>query len=573
MLSLPIYLVGLTMDDFVHRLILRGAIPAWSSNPTQLYDFTRSPPEWRFAVEHGLFPWWIAEDFKIRFFRPLSSLSVAFDHLFDQHTTLVGHTQSLLWFFALCWIAASILRAILPEKSAITATWCYCLAAHHTSGLQWIAARNSQLAGVFGLLAVALYARALQQDTHQSTRPTLAVPAVGSLFVGLFAGETVLGALIVMMGVDRLLRPNDALSATAKRVSLPVLLGVVYLIAYSAAGYGVRWSGIYHDPAREFAQYAGHFPGRMFGLLAEPFSSIPSDFLMFGGPVARTVSIIGAVVLAVVVLSLALVRSALSREQLRVASVMLAVGAVALVPSVAGAPGSRMLPIVGFALACVVGVLLSGAREFLRSNVGTLAKLPVWIFAGFFAFSQFVISPMFRLMQPLNMGKISSVQTAVGRDTPWACNERSVLLVVASSDPGIAMYVVPILANAGHHANVSQVLSMAPTDHEVQTVDDRTFRVRSVARVSILDNPLGILYRSPALPVPLGTQMHYENLDLTVTAVNDRGPTELTVHSSAPIQAPAVCMFVWKDGALRPFALPPMGQTVIVRREIGPMGL
>ncbi len=562
------------MDDYVHRVILRGQIPGWRADPWTLYDFTRPPPEFRYAIEHGMFPWWTADDFKIRFFRPLSSLLVAFDHSFDQRAPLVGHTQSLLWFALLLWLAAAILRAILPEKTAITATWCYALAAHHASGVQWIAARNSLLAGVFGLATVALYVRSLGANSDDRARGvrTGTLSAI-ALFVGLFAGETVLGAIVVLAALDVLLVPTSALAQRATRLSAPVLVGVAYLAVYARAGFGVRSSGIYHDPLREFSAYRAHFYERWVSLLADGVSEVPADFLMFGGSVARTTATVATVTLTLLCALLWSIRRSLDHSHRRALAALAAASAVALLPSVAGAPGSRMLPIVGLCIAGVMGTTIRQSSVFLQSKPPWSGRIIAAPLLYLFVFCQFVLGPLLRVAQPLNMAKMGSEQAKIAREIEWQCNSHSVLLMLNSSDPSVAMYALPLLLDAGHVAGVGQLLSMAPTEHVLTRVDERSFLLRTADRRSLLASTLGGLYRAPTLAMPVGFVRRYQGLSITVSAINDSGPTEILVQTHASMRSPDVCIYEWKSGRLRPFALPASGQSVVVAHEVGPMGL
>src|SRR6185503_14875822 len=93
--QLPTLRVGFFADDYVHQLVLaddgpRSPIPRWS-----LYDFG-SAAEWaEFGRATGSLPWWTSSDWKIRFFRPLTSLSLGLDHALWGEHALGYHITSL----------------------------------------------------------------------------------------------------------------------------------------------------------------------------------------------------------------------------------------------------------------------------------------------------------------------------------------------------------------------------------------------------------------------------------------------------------------------------------------------
>src|SRR5262245_53768252 len=77
--QLPTFRVGFFADDYVHQLVLADdaatPIPHWN-----LYDFGSAADWAEFGAARGALPWWTASDWTIRFFRPLTSLSLVLDH-------------------------------------------------------------------------------------------------------------------------------------------------------------------------------------------------------------------------------------------------------------------------------------------------------------------------------------------------------------------------------------------------------------------------------------------------------------------------------------------------------------
>src|SRR5262245_18679995 len=80
LVQLPTLRIGFFADDYGHQLILRahGVTPIPRGN---LYDFGAAPQWAEFARgSFALLPWWTGSDWKIRFFRPLTSLSLRLDY-------------------------------------------------------------------------------------------------------------------------------------------------------------------------------------------------------------------------------------------------------------------------------------------------------------------------------------------------------------------------------------------------------------------------------------------------------------------------------------------------------------
>jgi hypothetical protein len=93
--SLPSLLVGFTNDDFSHRLTREGHAPGYVGSWLGLYDFT--PPNFPAPalMNQGLLPWFTDPGVVLRFLRPLSSASLALDHVLFGRNPLLAHVQSL----------------------------------------------------------------------------------------------------------------------------------------------------------------------------------------------------------------------------------------------------------------------------------------------------------------------------------------------------------------------------------------------------------------------------------------------------------------------------------------------
>jgi hypothetical protein len=57
-----------------------------------------------------VFGWWMAPDFRISFWRPLSSLTHVLDHLLWPRSSVLAHAHSMLWFAALLAVLGTLYR-------------------------------------------------------------------------------------------------------------------------------------------------------------------------------------------------------------------------------------------------------------------------------------------------------------------------------------------------------------------------------------------------------------------------------------------------------------------------------
>jgi hypothetical protein len=157
--QLPTLAVGFFADDYVHQLVLADGerpspIPRWS-----LYDFGSAEDWLAFGHERGSLPWWTASDWKIRFFRPLTSLSIGLDHALWGERALGYHVTSLLLWLGLLVLVHRLYLALgLAPLTAVIGLALFALSDASSIPVGWIANRNSLLEALLaaGALLAAL---------------------------------------------------------------------------------------------------------------------------------------------------------------------------------------------------------------------------------------------------------------------------------------------------------------------------------------------------------------------------------------------------------------------------------
>jgi hypothetical protein len=159
-LGLPSLKVGFVADDytFIQRLEDRG-----QSATLRLYEFATGQPGQAARLQSArwvAYPWWIENDFKVRFLRPLSSALFALDHALFGRAPLGYHVHSLLWFALLLVAVGLLLRRVCAPTTWQLPFLLFALNAGHAESLAWVSSRNalvSTVPALFGLLALLEY--------------------------------------------------------------------------------------------------------------------------------------------------------------------------------------------------------------------------------------------------------------------------------------------------------------------------------------------------------------------------------------------------------------------------------
>ena len=107
LLYTPFLFSGFFQDDYGFRLNfspeayekLNVPEEVILNSPVNLYGFSSGgSTRFAFQLDKGSSPWWTSDQIKTNFFRPLSSLTLAFDYSLWPDTPLLMHIHSLLWF-------------------------------------------------------------------------------------------------------------------------------------------------------------------------------------------------------------------------------------------------------------------------------------------------------------------------------------------------------------------------------------------------------------------------------------------------------------------------------------------
>ncbi len=561
LLALPSLTAPLLQDDVVHRGMLLGKAPGVHWSPFELYDFVGGPTRpASLMIDRGLLPWFTDDGLTLRFFRPLSSATLAIDERLFGERIWLSRLHSLLWFLAILWLVGVLHRRFLSISTGCAATLIYAISAGHALPVSWIAARHTLVCTAFSLLAFWLHLR----DREDGWRPGRWLSPV-AFAVGLLGGEMTLGA-VALVGAWEILGRRDSIRERVLAMLPVVSLALVYLGYYVAMGYGARGSGAYTGfggGRSDALTVIRHF----LILVGEMVAATPSD--AFGLATVRVQTAAALWGAAMTVAVMAVYRFARPHVDPRDAAVMrwmpIAAAAAAL-PGALALVGGRVLTLALFPATGVVAVVLaSGIATVRQRDPRTLTRAFMAVAIAGFALGHFVIAPTFRAVIGVELARLAREQEDLAmRMAPCP----GVMVLVAAADPTIATYVPATLALRNRGPERLRVLSLAASDHRIDNVTRTGFdlttlggdRVRSVWER---------LYRSG--PLPAGTRVRLAGLDATVIEVRDGAPVRVRFDFGEPLDSPHLCFLQWRGGGILPLRPPSSGDTIDLRYEPGPM--
>jgi hypothetical protein len=578
LLSLPSLFVPFESDDLSHRLLLEGRVPGYTGGWFGLYDFTPPSLPARALMDQGLLPWFTSPALSLRFPRPISSATLALDHVLFGRDALLAHVHSLVWLAVLVFAAARLYQRWFAPPAALLAALVFALSGVHAIPINWIAARHTLVAGVFGLLALWAWAR-FREDGFRAG----AVLALPALVASLLSSESGLVAVLLLAGYELGTR---GLRRGLRSAALPLGMGLAYIGLYAALGYGAKGSSFYVSPFDTPLAYIDALVWGVPALAVELLLGLPSIASSMGGrasQIAFAALGLGALSGAFFLLRrLGRVLSPGVRQTLAWLSLAGLLGLGALVGTMVS---GRVLPLPLFAGAAIGGNALWAAWLLARGRARALVSEPAspstgrkrwWAAFALVAIFQLVVPVLVRLAMPAEFKRQAVAQRQLAEAAEvGSCMAGGSLYLLNGADPTLTLYAGAALAfhtPEKAHFERLRVLSMAPQTQALTRTAPAVFEL-AVLGTPRQHNPFEQLFRAADLPLVAGQSVRLPELGIQVEEAQDGLFTRARFEFSGGFDPTRNCLLLWRDGHLQNVAWPKLGESLRLEHERGPMGL
>lgn len=549
--------VGPMGDDYMHlvRVDPRLHVPAFAYAPLDLFTFVSGDPSQRAVLlEEGVFGWWMAPDFRMSFWRPLSSLTHALDHRLWPRSSPLAHAQTLLWFAALLAVLAVLYRRFHAPWIAHLALVLYALDDARGWVLGWTANRNALVAATLAFAALVAHDRA----RRDGWRPGLWLgPALFA--AALLGGEAALAVTGYLLA-HALFVDAGPLARRLARLWPYAALSLAWLWAYRALGYGTTGGGMYLNPLDEPIPYLRALVERLPILLAAQVGAGLSDVWLLLPPAAQLVGY-GLALLALA--SLAFVLAPLLRRS--PACRFWALGAVlALPPVCATFPMDRLLVFAGVGAMAAIALVLA---EWLEGEAPAPPSRSRRVFAtavvSVLALLHLVVAPLLLPARVLTVGLAARMGERLEASIPTDPAIRGKTLVILSSAAELTTFP-PWMERQVSGAPLPRRMRLLATclaQVRVSRPDATTLRVRPDN--GFLDNGLLRMIRGPSRPFHAGDEVVLSDMRVRVRgATADGRPAEVDFTFAVPLEDESlVWTRVQAGGALVPWSPPAPGES------------
>jgi hypothetical protein len=570
-LALPSVLADFYCDDQGMVLRLDGVAVSPVPGPFHLYTFLNGAPNERQSyVDHGPLPWWTLTGLKLSFFRPLSSALFALDHALAGHHPLPYHLHSIAWYAGDVIVAALLLRRLLPEREAALAALLFAVSPAHWMLTAWPSARHVAVSGLFGIVALVLHLDARERAEARSG--LVSVAAIACAALALAAGETALGVFGYIFAYETLGR-RDPLGQRLRALLPWGALLFAYAALYKWLGFGVLGAGGYIDPIATPAAYLAHLPARLAVFANAALLCVPSELSALG---PRFVPVLVAMGVAALAAFLALLRRALhslAPEHTRTLTWLLVGAALATLPGAASLPGDRVLFLADLGIVSGLSVVLLHA--WAKGKQTALAAVPARAGVALFGLVHFALAPASFALGGAQLAATSHAALALASRAEIPARPGINVLGIGLSDPLVGMYLETALWTAPRpepRPREVHLLSMSAHDHLVKRTGDRTLEIGIIGG-ALLDGAFASVVRSPSAPLSAGDTVPLGAWSIRVLADTGGRPTRFSVTFDRSVDDRSLAFLIWQGGALRALIPPRLGEQVLVKHELGPMGI
>lgn len=559
-LTLPSLNVGLALDDYHHKLAIKGSdsVIRLLDSPFDLFRFFdgSDPQRMHKIIDYGLFPWWTYPKAKGALWRPLTCLTHWLDYKLWPNIVPLMHAQSILWYGALVAAVTLLYRRFMGLTIvAGLAALLYAVDDAHGTPICFLANRNTLLATFFGVLTIIAHDRWRRNGWRMGALfgPVLLALSLLSKEAGIATCAYLFAHVIF---VDR--------SHWAGRLAalIPYLVVVIlWRTAWTKLGYGIENVGGYIDPLKNAVGFIGAVKHRLPFLLLGQWALPPADISCIVEPQTWIFLYRGALIF--LVLSAVILIPLLWRN--RTARFWAAGMVLSAIPICATWPQDRLLFFVGIG---AMGLL----AQFLNTVFGNnqwrpkflLWHIPAVLLGVLFILIHLIIAP---ITLPIRTSFALVPKQFADQLQLTAPMDNSIVnqdLIVVNPPVALLTSFAPFKWEAcdepvPRHFRVLTSSLFRPV--KVHRPDEKTLLVRpEYGYYAWVGDQI---FRSPKHPMLLGQRVELTGMTVEITELTPDGrPYEAAFTFDVPLEDPSLRWLQFKDGAFVPFTPPAIGQTI-----------
>ena len=551
---LPMLTNGLFLDDYSQRIAM------YSAPTSNLFDFfSRGNPLTEAQLQSGILPWWISEESKIRFFRPIGELLIHFDYSLWPDNFALMHLHSIAWYGLLLTVVATVYKRLMPLRwAAALATVLFAFDYGHSAGVTWLCNRNVLVAMTLSMLCLLC---------HRRDSVRMSIIAAILFACSLAASESAL-ALSGYLLAHELYLTRRSNTAKVLRLVPYVAIGLCWISFWASQGYGVSGPGFYIDIAQQpllfLEKLVYRAPAYVVGQITFPPVEVFGALELQAVPRAMQ-WLAAAYIFALLGLLFWLFRPLLKQRAL---ARFFALGLViATLPLAASSPVSRSLWYVSFGAFGLIALYVAHYREAAVAAGGNEASLRrAGIFAKTLLALHLVLSPLLFLALPQMANALDTAMDSETVALPTAASNPRLLLLSSPSYVGSVTF--PMLKDQALSYGDAPSRSLPTLTHIRGLVDtENAFGLRRVSDDTLVVKSEQGFASMATQPYGFssGHQVQLDDVRISIERVNVDGQPQIIRFYFKPGTLSGYAVMRWQDGHFIPASLPEIGTSIDIQ--------
>lgn len=551
-------------DDYPQTLGLKG--DNFLSGPTgslwRFFTFSHGEIERNAELRDlGMYPWWMQNDWKLSFLRPVAVMTHWVDEALWPETVWMMHLHSVLWYGAAIFFQAMVFRKIIgPGWAAGLAALLVGLNDCPAWAVCWIANRNSMICMVFACLAILSHL-----NWRETGKIKYVVFAVLCLVAGLMSKESaaVVGTFLlsyeIFLGKGEL--KNRLLSL------LPyIIVGVIWWPIFRSSGYGMNGSQLYVDPSN-FADFFPTVAARapLYIQSATGFFVLDT-FLMASAAVQN--GFIAYCAIMTLIIGLMLIQFVRRDAQFRFWTLGMM---FAILPACSAFPSDRVaqfacLGAIGL-MSRVIYLVWTNKEEWIVNSSPIWKKVMGVIIAGWL-FSGFIASPV---LCYIHVNCFTSYTDSLKEDVVALdmedTEDKSLIFINAPGTLEIwHFWTIRRLENRPLPKSTRMMMT-GYHDLEIKRLDEKTLLVSSSE--GLMKNPSAVLFRDADHALTKGEKVSLDNCNIEIVDPGDSlSVKSMKFEFESELESSSLRWLVWQPGGYQDFKLPEIGKTTTIPAQL-----
>ena len=230
---------GFVFDDYAQQEMLK--LITGSQREMNLFSFIRTPEEATYYTQMTAVPWWTNTNWRIRYLRPIATLSHLFDYTLWGSNPLPYHVHNVILYALLVVLLYVFYGALCRhDLTAFCGALVFALQPCHYMTVRWPASRNDIICALFLVVSFICYLR-----FREKKKPLFSILFFCSYILALLTKEIafIFPALFFTYDWIRAKNLQDLISARWKVYLTLFIINSCYYLFYQLYGYGSYWYG------------------------------------------------------------------------------------------------------------------------------------------------------------------------------------------------------------------------------------------------------------------------------------------------------------------------------------------